>query len=568
MATSWENIAAQKREDRAKRLKPYAEWSLGDLLPPPSQKNILNLIHTRLTERERSFLSSDVTDLAQRLAARECTALEVTTAFCKAAYAAQELTNCVTEVMFAQGLARAQELDAHITETGKVVGPLHGVPISIKDQISIKGEDTNAGFVAWAGKSIAEQDATIVRILREAGAVIYLKTTNPQAVFAAETHSNIYGYTTNPFNRELSSGGSSGGEGALLGSRAGLLGVGTDIGGSIVRFQCQIVYIFNQRMVPAAWCGLYGLKPSSHRLPESGLAGSYQGKENMITVIGPLAHSARDLELFCRVVPSYQPWNTDPSTLTMPWNSLLAEPETGNKLVIGLLVDDGVVAPHPPIVERLHRVRDALVAAGHEVIDFEPLEHMQAFELVVKLLLPDGGAEMRAALAQSGEPAVPSVEALLAQGDKSGAFTLAETYTANVERDLFRVRALQHWNETALRSKSGRPIDAVLCPVAYSLASVHHTMGWPGYTSYWNLLDLPHAVFPSGSPFDASTWVPQATPLQSRNPLEAIFQKHWDPKKFDGAPVGLSLVGRRLEEERLLGVLKQVEEALEMFEKS
>ncbi|KAJ1299772.1 hypothetical protein OPQ81_000681 [Rhizoctonia solani] len=231
MATSWEDVAARKREDRANRLKPYVDWSLGDLAPPTSQKKVINLLHARLTERERSFLSSDVTDLAQRLAARECTALEVTTAFCKAAYAAQELTNCISEVIFDQGLARARELDAHITETGKVVGPLHGVPISIKDHISIKGEDTAAGYVAWAGKTTAEQDATIVRILREAGAVIYVKTTNPTAVF--ETVSNIYGYTSNPFNRELSSGGSSGGEGALLGSRAGLLGVGTDIGGSL-----------------------------------------------------------------------------------------------------------------------------------------------------------------------------------------------------------------------------------------------------------------------------------------------------------------------------------------------
>ncbi|CAE6450134.1 unnamed protein product, partial [Rhizoctonia solani] len=126
--------------------------------------------------------------------------------------------------------------------------------------------------------------------------------------------------------------------------------------------------------IPAAWCGLYALKPSDHRLPALGLAGSYQGKENINIAIGPLAHSARDLEMFCQVVSSYKPWNTDPSTLTIPWNPLLTEPEIDRKLVIGLLTDDGVVAPHPPIVECLHRTREALIAAGHEVIDFEPLE--------------------------------------------------------------------------------------------------------------------------------------------------------------------------------------------------
>ncbi|CCO32839.1 hypothetical protein BN14_06902 [Rhizoctonia solani AG-1 IB] len=231
--SGWEASAARKREDRTNRLKPYARWSLGELAPPPSHKNVTSFVHARLTERERSFLASDVADLAQRLASQECTSLEVTTAFCKAAYAAQELTNCLTEVMFDLALTRAKELDAHISTTGQVVGPLHGVPVSIKEHISIKGEDTNVGFVAWAGKKIAEEDATIVRILRQAGAVIYVKTTNPQGLFVFETSSNIYGYTTNPHNRTLTSGGSSGGEGALVGSRASLLGVGTDLGGSI-----------------------------------------------------------------------------------------------------------------------------------------------------------------------------------------------------------------------------------------------------------------------------------------------------------------------------------------------
>ncbi|KEP47879.1 glutamyl-tRNA(Gln) amidotransferase subunit A [Rhizoctonia solani 123E] len=556
MSTSWEVIVARKREDREDRLKPYAEWSLGDLAPPASQKNILGLVHARLTERERSFLTSDVTDLAQRLATRECTALEVTTAFCKAAYAAQELTNCISEVIFSQGIARAQELDAHMEKTGQTVGPLHGVPISIKGHISVKGEDTSAGYVAWIGKTIAEQDATIVRILREAGAIIYVKTTNPQAVFAPETDSNIYGYTTNPFNRELSTGGSSGGEGALLGSRAGLLGIGSDIGGSIgIR-------------VPATWCGLYGLMPSSHRLPASGLVFPYKGKENINIVIGPMAHSARDLELFCRVISAYEPWNTDPTTLPIPWNSTFIEPEANKKLVIGLLMDDGVVAPHPPIIDRLNKTRDALAAAGHEVIDFEPLDHLQAFELMIKLLLPDAGAELRATLAESGEPPVPNVEALLAAGEKGAPLSLAQSYAANVERDLFRVRALKHWNDTALRSRSGRPVDAVLCPVSYTLAPLHRTAGWLGYTAYWNLLDLPHVVFPSGSPFDASIWESRTALLPPRNPIEEIYQKQWDPKKFDGAPVGLSLVGRRLQEERLLGILEQVEGAVNSFERS
>ncbi|KAJ1303071.1 hypothetical protein OPQ81_011272 [Rhizoctonia solani] len=148
---SWEAAAAQKRGGRTNHLKPYAHWSLGNRIPLPSQKNIILLVHARLTDRGRSFLASYVTDLVSPLATREYTAIEVTTAFCKATYAAQELTNCITEVIFDQALARARELDEYLSKTGQVIGPLHGVPVSIKDRISVKGEDSACGYVAWAG---------------------------------------------------------------------------------------------------------------------------------------------------------------------------------------------------------------------------------------------------------------------------------------------------------------------------------------------------------------------------------------------------------------------------------
>ncbi|KAF8751247.1 Amidase [Rhizoctonia solani] len=531
--TSWEISAARKRDDRANRLKPYAHWSLAELTPPQSHNNVIPLVHARLTDRERSFLASDVTDLAQRLATRECTALEVTTAFCKAAYAAQELTNCLTEVMFEQALGRAQELDEHISTSGKVVGPLHGVPISIKDHISIKGEDTATGFVAWAGRTIAEEDATVVRILRQAGAIIYVKTTNPQSVFAFETLSNIYGHTTNPYNRDLTPGGSSGGEAALAACRGSLLGVGTDIGALLG---------------PSAWCGLYGLKPSSHRLPASGILAAYKGMENIVGVLGPMAHSARDLELFCRVISDYEPWTSDFSTLPIPWNSTIVQHGGNDKLVIGLFIDDGVVEPHPPIIERLNKTREALITAGHEVIDWVPMDHAQAFELI---------------------PAIPPIAQILPDPSKANILTVSQSWDANYERDQFRARALKHWNDTALRSKSGRPVDAVLCPVAPTLAAPHGTTRWIGYTSYWNLLDLPAVVFPSGKPLQASSWASASHSPRDRprNPFDEFVRAQWNPETFDGAPVGLQLVGRRWQEEKLLAVLKHVEDAVARFEK-
>ncbi|EUC54301.1 glutamyl-tRNA(Gln) amidotransferase subunit A, putative [Rhizoctonia solani AG-3 Rhs1AP] len=559
----WQVIAEHKRADRANRLAPYADWSLGDLTPPPSRKHVASLVHARLTDKERSFVASDVTDLVQRLATQKCTAVEVTTAFCKATYAAQELTNCLTEVMFAEALVCANELDKHLSETGQVVGPLHGIPVSVKDHICVKGADTACGYVDWAFKNIAKEDALLVQILRAAGAIIYVKTTNPQGLLALETSSNLYkstanphGRTTNPFNRDLAAGGSSGGEAVLIGTGANLLGVGTDLGGSIVSL-C---------VVPAAWCGVYALKPSVHRipLPSSGVFMPYKGKEDLTLVAGPMTRSVRDLELFCRVVSEYQVWYPDPNTLSIPWNGKIAEGSPSEKLVIGLCIDDGVVAPHPPIIECLKKAREVLVAAGHEVIDWTPIDSGGAAELLLRFYVLDGGKDIRGPLEASGEPAVELIQLLLDKGKELGECTLAESWALNVKRDQLRARALGHWNSTTSQSKCGRPMDVVLCPTAATLAPPHDTTRWVGYGAYWNLLDLPAAVFPSGKPFNVEEWKSGTHPPvgNPRNPIEKFVADQWHPDTYDGAPVGLQLVGRRWQDEKLIAHLKIVDALL------
>ncbi|QRV80445.1 amidase [Ceratobasidium sp. AG-Ba] len=577
----WRDVAARKCDDRAARMEPYSHWSLGAQLPQSTQKNVASLVHTRLTARERSFLTQDVTSLAERLAARECSAVEVTTAFCKAAYAAQELTNCLTEIMFDAALVRARELDVHLAETGTVVGPLHGVPVSIKDHILVKGEDTATGYIAWAGRTVADRDACIVQILRAAGAVIYVKTANPQSLLCLETSNNIYGYTTNPFNRDLSPGGSSGGEGALIACRGSLMGIGTDIGGSIVshwEFMStsaktgKILCTF----LPMSNLGVQSLMLSASRefrlAGPAWLLGSHDGMDNIVGVVGPMTHSARDLELFCRIMSQYESWTLEHQVLNIPWNSTLAQSRgqgLPKRLVIGLVRDDGVVAPHPPIAARLQKTRDALIAAGHEVIDWVPMEHQEAWDLIVKLYLLDGGQEYRTTMAESGEPAMPLVEWMLSHASGRAPYTVEQTWALNVAREQFRARGLKHWNESAARSQQGRAFDAVLCPVAPTLAPPHDTTRWWGYTSYWNLLDLPGVVFPSGNALDAAAWDRSreiALPAP-RNPVEEYVRGQWRPETYDGAPVALQLVGRRLHEEKVLAILNVIEDAVAKFEK-
>lgn len=137
--------------------------------------------------------------------------------------------NCALEFFPELALAQAKELDAYYESNKKPVGPLHGLPISLKDQFRVKGLETSMGYVAWIGK-YDEEDSVLVSLLRKAGAVFYVKTSVPQSLMVCETVNNIIGRTVNPRNKNWSCGGSSGGEGAIVGFRGGIIGVGTDIG--------------------------------------------------------------------------------------------------------------------------------------------------------------------------------------------------------------------------------------------------------------------------------------------------------------------------------------------------
>lgn len=132
----------------------------------------------------------------------------------------------MTEFFLEEGLERARQLDEILKTTGKTVGPLHGVPVSIKNLIDVKGHDTPSSFSSWVGKMVAKEDAPLVAILRAAGAVFYCLTNLPQSCMHLETHSYM-GRTLNPYNTALTPGGSSGGESALIAMKGSSFGVGS-----------------------------------------------------------------------------------------------------------------------------------------------------------------------------------------------------------------------------------------------------------------------------------------------------------------------------------------------------
>jgi amidase len=199
----------------------------------------------------------------------------------------------------------AEVLDKNYAQS-KPLGPLHGLPVSLKDQFHVKNVETTMGYVGWIGTFQGKKyepkhqsfESELVRELRQLGAVLYVKTAVPHTLMCGETINNIIGYTENPRNRYLSSGGSSGGEGALIGAHGSVVGFGTDIGGSI--------------RIPAAFNGLYGLRPSAGRLPYEGVANSMDGQNSVLSVVGPLGSTVGALRLVVKGLLSMEPWSHDP----------------------------------------------------------------------------------------------------------------------------------------------------------------------------------------------------------------------------------------------------------------
>ena len=155
-------------------------------------------------------------------------------------------------------------------------------------------------------KFVAKEHSIITEVLLRAGAVPLVRTNVPQTLMRAETDNHIYGRTVNPYNRGFTPGGSSGGEGALVGMHGSPLGLGTDIGGSV--------------RIPAAFNGLWGMRTSTHRIPYEGTANSFMGQHTIYSVIGPLTHSHSGIVTFFKAVLEQKPWELDPNTLPMPFN--------------------------------------------------------------------------------------------------------------------------------------------------------------------------------------------------------------------------------------------------------
>uniref|UniRef100_A0A3Q2XEB7 Fatty acid amide hydrolase n=1 Tax=Haplochromis burtoni TaxID=8153 RepID=A0A3Q2XEB7_HAPBU len=206
--------------------------------------------------------------------------------------------NCCTEILL-------ESLDQLTTVGSNKDGLLYGVPVSIKENIAFKNHDCSCGVVINLDQP-AEKDSVLVQVLKKQGAIPFVRTNLPQALLNYDCSNPIYGQTVNPHNPQKTSGGSSGGEGALIGGGGSLLGIGTDIGGSI--------------RIPASFCGICGFKPTAGRLSLQGVRPIYRGQKTVSSSPGPMARDVDSLALCMQALLCDHMFSLDPTVPPLPFN--------------------------------------------------------------------------------------------------------------------------------------------------------------------------------------------------------------------------------------------------------
>ncbi|MDQ3858632.1 MAG: amidase [Actinomycetota bacterium] len=284
-------------------------------------------------------------ELARLIRARELSPVELVEASLDRIEEVNPKLNCFCFVYPEEALANARAAEAAV-ETHESLGPLHGVPIAIKDLTPTKGKRTTMGSYAFE-HWVPDESALIVERLLGAGAIMVGKTTTPEFAYSSFTESPLWGVTRNPWNPGRSPGGSSGGSGAAVASGCVPLAEGTDMGGSV--------------RIPASWSGIVGLKPSFGRIPLDFLPTQF----DTIQHFGPLARTVDDARLFLSVAQG----SDDRDILSLPGRLDLPGPVDASveDLRLALDVDLGCYAVAPEVEAAVVDAAEALASAGASV---------------------------------------------------------------------------------------------------------------------------------------------------------------------------------------------------------
>jgi amidase len=453
------------------------------------------------------IIYASATQLARAIREKKLSSEEVVGAYLARIEEVNPKLNALVHVTADAARERAREADA-ATARGESWGPLHGVPVTIKDAFETAGVVSVGGTRGRAGY-VPQEDAVGVARLKAAGAVVLGKTNVPEISLAFESDNLVYGQTKNPYDLARTPGGSSGGEAAAIASGMSPLGLGSDAGGSI--------------RLPAHFCGIAGIKPTSGRTSRTGHFLPPGGVLDSLWQIGPLARRVEDLALTLPLLCGVD-WR-DPSVVPMP----LGDPAVVDlkTLRVAFHTDNGIVAPTSDIAEVVQNAARALADAGAHVEERQPPIPENLYEILLGLFAADGGASLRAVLFMSGTDETHALITRLLEILGGGTISTAEFAGLAYQLDQCRSEMLSFM----------QGYDLILCPPCARTAMPHGTTFDDDnqrlftYTMLYNLTGWPGAVVRAGT-------------------------------SPEGLPIGAQLVARPWREDVALAAAAEVERAL------
>lgn len=404
--------------------------------------------------------------LARALRARELSAREIVDACLARIDVVNPSINAVVQLIPERARSEADALDK-LADSGHFKGPLHGVPITLKDSLDTAGIVSTGGTLGRRD-FVPQQDAPVVARLRAGGAVLLGKTNTPELTLSGETNNLIYGRSNNPYDLTRSPGGSSGGSAAIIACGGSALELGSDTGGSIRE--------------PAHLCGITGIKPTSGRTPRSGHIVPYGGVLDSLTQIGPMARYVEDLVLALPIICG--PDGRDPNVVPVA----LGDPAAidVSRLRVAWYADNGIVAPDDEIQRVVGATAQAL-RAEVDVLDNRLLPGMRELvSLATELRESANAGVIQRLLKRYGttQPG-PDLEGYLTE----------KSLAASDRVDPALLEAIDEARSQALGFFAD--YDAIVCPPSHALArphgashrdsfddwsymTIHNLLGWPG----------------------------------------------------------------------------------------
>ncbi|KAK7211680.1 hypothetical protein V2G26_018858 [Clonostachys chloroleuca] len=514
------------------------------------------VIENLLDDETRLITNTNPRELIGQMSQGKLSAIQVVSAFCKRAAYCHQICDLLLEIGFDLALTQAKECDDYFKNHGKLIGELHGLPFTMKDQFHIEGMPSSAGYIGWIGtfegkldsEKYMKSESLLVEQLKSLGAIPIGKTTLATGTWSAITNNNILGYAVNPHNRNLSTGGSSGGEAAIQALRGSCFGFGTDVGGSV--------------SIPAAYQGVYSLKPSTGRISFRGGVKISPGQVAMPAVIGIMGPSLDALQSVFKSILSTSPWIRDQVVTRMPWQGLYdGQLPKRPDLAFGFLENDGIVTPHPPVARAMRIIKKAMEMAEIELVGWYPPSNSEVANIHGALARGDGCLDVWEALELSDEPMTPELELTFPERRPVPSMSVVDYQSFVVRMVAFREKWNDYWESSFERTTNGHPVEAIISPVTPHAGIKRVQTKYSAYATSLNVLDYPSIGIPiTVADQHIDEIDPKFKPLTSK---DAEVMQTYDPGEFHGCPISIQLIGRRQDEETLFAMAKIVQDAVD-----